>query len=73
MKRYLRYTPFLILLSLFFIQAPLLAQNNLSQKVKGAIENYYAQEFTVTDNGAGEVTIKGSVNTLDDKYRIFEI
>ena len=54
----------------------LLAFNNsisLSQKVNNAISNDYYQNFYITANQKGIVKIEGQVNSLFDKYNIFDI
>ncbi len=46
---------------------------SLSQKVSDAISSSYSQNFNITANKKGIVTIEGQVNTLYDKYNIFDI
>lgn len=48
-------------------------RNNLAENVRSKIQVYYDQNFQVTDNAEGKVTINGQVKTLYDKLRIFEI
>lgn len=45
----------------------------LKQRVQDAIANYYPQDFQITIEGNGKVRISGSVNSLYDRYRVFEI
>lgn len=45
----------------------------LAQKVQEAISRYFDNNLNITATGNGIVTIKGSVNSLYDKYRIFDI
>lgn len=58
------------------INSDMLAANkslSLSQKVANAISNNYYQNFFITANKKGVVKIEGQVNTLYDKYNIFDI
>ncbi|NOY76911.1 MAG: BON domain-containing protein [Calditrichaeota bacterium] len=45
----------------------------LEARVINAIARYYPQEFRITVTGDGVVKIEGQVNTLYDKYRIYDI
>lgn len=45
----------------------------LADKVQNAISNYYDNNFNITANGSGVVTINGNINSLYNKYRIFDI
>ncbi len=45
----------------------------LAQRVSNAISNQYYQNFNVSANSKGIVRIEGNVNTLYDKYNIFDI
>jgi len=66
-----------IILALFLgINFKLLAFNDsssLSQRVTDAISNNYYQNFNITTEGKGIVRIEGQVNSLYDKYNIFDI
>ncbi len=46
---------------------------NLSRRVDNALSKYFNNHFSVTSSNNGIVTIKGTVNRLYYKYRIFEI
>jgi osmotically-inducible protein OsmY len=64
------------LAALFFIGQTIYASNNnnLTDKVKESITSRYdPSEFQVTVNDDGLVTLKGEVNSLYDKFRIYEI
>ncbi|NIS38206.1 BON domain-containing protein [Candidatus Saccharibacteria bacterium] len=50
-----------------------MSAEQLADKVEGAIANYYYEDFKVTANQKGNVVIEGQINTMYDKYRIFEI
>ncbi len=67
----------MIIFALFIgINFNLLAFNNsmsLSQRVNNAISNYYYQSFYISANRKGIVKIEGQVNSLYDKYNIFDI
>lgn len=54
----------------------LFASNNseaLAQRVSNAISNHYDEYFDVSANNNGVVRIEGQVNSLYDKYNIFDI
>jgi osmotically-inducible protein OsmY len=67
----------IIILALFLgVNFKLLAFNDsssLSQRVTNAISNNYYQNFNITTEGNGIVRIEGQVNSLYDKYNIFDI
>ena len=48
-------------------------QGNLADRVKEAIPNYYEDSYDVTVTNGNTVQINGNVNTLYDKYRIYDI
>lgn len=71
-----RGTISIMVLLLGIARSPLVfaSSDNLDVKVSNAISNYYYDnEFSVTADEAGNVTLEGRVNSLYDKYRIFEI
>jgi len=73
MRRYsVNLLLFLMILSLMFV-SNVFTQESLEDKVSSAISNYYFEPFDVESEGNGNITIEGTVNTLSDKYRIFEI
>lgn len=45
----------------------------LAQRVSDAIANHYDEYFDVSANNKGDVRIEGQVNSLYDKYNIFDI
>ena len=66
----------IIMLILISINSESYASNNsvnLSQRVQYALSKYFNNNFTVTSSNKGVVTIKGTVDRLYDKYRIFDI
>ena len=67
----------MLIFALFIgINFNLLAYNNsmsLSQRVNNAISNNYYQNFYISANKKGIVKIEGQVNSLYDKYNIFDI
>ena len=73
---YQKSSIFIILLSLvLFISASTVfaeTSNQLKEKVIDHIGRYYPDQFNVSAQN-GIITIKGDVNTLYDKYRIFDI
>ena len=48
-------------------------QGNLAEKVKKAIPNFYEDSYDVSIINGNTVQINGKVNTLYDKYRIYDI
>jgi osmotically-inducible protein OsmY len=77
-KKLLYSLAVIILLVLFSGQNPgLLAQNDnssLIRKVKGAVETEYADHnFEIQSHKTGQIEINGSVRTLYDKYRIYDL
>jgi osmotically-inducible protein OsmY len=69
---------FIIVTMVVFFGISQLAIANISpQELEGrvydALGSYYLQDFDITANSEGNVTIEGQVNTLNDKYRVFEI
>ncbi len=49
-------------------------QGSLKDRVLNKVDNYYEGfNFTITTPGNGRVTIKGNVNTLYDKLRIYDL
>ena len=48
-------------------------ETQLAHKVQRSISRYFDNNLNVTATGNGIVTIKGNVNSLYDKYRIFDI
>ena len=46
---------------------------DLPQRVRAALSNHFNNHFSVSSSKNGIVTIKGTVNRLYDKYRIFDI
>ena len=67
--------PLLVLLILFIVPIYAYGSNdNLSANINKAISSRYdLSELNVSVNDNGFVTIKGDVNSLFDKYRIYEI
>ncbi|MEJ2634426.1 MAG: BON domain-containing protein [Calditrichia bacterium] len=49
------------------------ASDQLADRVEKALGSYYETPFQVTANDQGVVSIKGTVNSLFQKYRIFDI
>ncbi len=70
----------LIVLGIFLFTSGTFAGNNtflpsnnqLKEQVTNQIGRYYTEQFDVSAKD-GVVTIKGEVNSLNDKYRIFDI
>lgn len=65
-----------LVLLLFLFTQLLSAQTNqlsLADKVRDAIQNEYATDIFVTANNNGRVNLTGSVNTLYDKLRVYQI
>jgi len=60
-------------LTLLFLQQPAYTQETIEDRVEDAIDNYYYGEFTVEGDGEGNVKIEGSVETLYDKYKVFDL
>ncbi len=50
-----------------------LTNKQLKAKIEDVLARYYEEPFDVTVTNDGEVTIKGTVHTLYDKLRVFEI
>ncbi len=50
-----------------------LTGKQLKAKIEDVLGRYYEEYFDVTATDSGEVTIKGTVHTLYDKLRVFEI
>ncbi len=76
MKSHMMIFLSVFLAALFFIGQTIYASNNnnLTDKVKESITSRYdPSEFQVTVNDDGLVTLKGEVNSLYDKFRIYEI
>lgn len=76
MKSHMMIFSFVFWIALFFTVQTIYAanNNNLTDKVKEAITSRYdPSEIQVTVNDDGLVIIKGDVNSLYDKYRIYEI
>ncbi len=81
MNRFMKYAAghyyMAVLLFLLIAFHPLYASGD-NDALKGKIENaitsrYDPSEIKVSVNDNGEVTLKGEVNSLYDKYRIYEI
>ncbi len=49
------------------------SNSRLANKVQAAISRYYDNNFNIDATNNGTITIKGTVNSLYDKYRIFDI
>jgi len=64
---------FIFFLGLIIVQTTAFSQEKLADKVEAAIANSFYEDFTVTASEEGNVTLEGNVNSLYDKYRIFEI
>ncbi len=47
--------------------------NSLAQRVSNAISENYNQNFNISANSKGIIRIEGTVNSLYDKYNIFDI
>ncbi len=47
--------------------------NQLARKVKDYISNYYTEQFEVSADQNGIITVSGEVNTLYDKLRVGEL
>lgn len=47
--------------------------NHLADKVQASVSRYFDNNFVITATESGTVSIKGTVNSLYDKYRIFDI
>jgi osmotically-inducible protein OsmY len=73
MKKHLFYLWLSIILSLLIVQTTAFSQEILADQVGAAIANHFYGNFKVTSNMKGSVTIKGEVNSLYEKYKIFEI
>lgn len=73
MKRRLFSFGFIFAMVLLMFQTMAIAQDKLEENVEESIANYYYEDFTVTADEEGNVTLEGEVNTLYDKYRIFQI
>jgi osmotically-inducible protein OsmY len=63
---------FVLLLVPFLLFAQM-SSENLVKKVENSISNYYTQNFNISADNNGKVTIEGHVNSLYDKLRIYEI
>ncbi len=50
-----------------------LTGKQLKIKIEDVLARYYEEPFDITATDNGEVTIKGTVHTLYDKLRVFEI
>lgn len=72
-NRSIFFSGLIIIISLLLIQATAFSQEKLVDKVEAAIANSFYKDFTVKANKDGDVTIEGEVNTLYDKYEIFNI
>lgn len=73
MKRQGLYILVCVVFGVFLIHTSAFSQENLQQRVETAIANSFYEDFTVTANENGEVTIEGEVETLYDKFEIFNI
>lgn len=77
-KRIIDYSLFaaILILALMFFNSLLYASSfssKLEQKVQNAISRNFNNNFEITTTNDGIVTIRGQVNRLYDKYRIFDI
>lgn len=76
MRRHVRiffdYFVVVLLLGISF-QALAISKEDLAEKVRGTIGTYYQDEFDISVPSDGHVVIEGQVNTLYDRYRIFDI
>jgi|GEM_PF-1055433 osmotically-inducible protein OsmY len=77
-KRIIDYSLFaaILILALMFFNSLLYASSfssKLEQKVQNAISRNFNNNFEITATNDGIVTIRGQVNRLYDKYRIFDI
>jgi osmotically-inducible protein OsmY len=67
---------FIVLLYMFFIAGYNYAQvdiKSLENSVRKTIASYYDQQFNISADATGQVTISGKVNTLFDKLKIGEL
>ncbi len=67
----------LIILMIFVFSMPIFADQDYTQvladRVEAELANYYMDEFEIRAEADGHVWIEGEVNTLYDKYRVYEI
>jgi osmotically-inducible protein OsmY len=69
-----RFFSWIVFIGLFLLTGSVFCQQgNLAEKVKNAIPNYYEDNYDVSVINGGTVQIEGNVNTLYDKYRIYDI
>lgn len=75
MKTVLKFYPAVCLAVLLCAFQPAIAKSNseLIKKVEKTIGLYYPQDFDISVSQNGIVKIKGDVNTLYDRYRVYEI
>ena len=63
----------LVVIGLLIFANPAFPKEKLVDRVKDAIPNYYEDDYDVSIVNGNTVQINGSVNTLYDKYRIYDI
>ncbi len=64
---------FLLLPGISQAKMKALTGKQLKAKIEDVLARYYEEPFQITATDSGEVTIKGTVHTLYDKLRVFEI
>ena len=73
MKRSINISCMMALFGLLVFSGTMYSKGDIASRVNETIQMYYAQPFTVTQVKANTVQILGDVNTLYDKYRIYDI
>ncbi|NOY57819.1 MAG: BON domain-containing protein [Calditrichaeota bacterium] len=63
---------FVLLLGLTTVNASQ-SSKALQKRIEDAMANYYPQDFKIKVGNNGKVGISGDVNSLYDRYRVFEI
>ena len=49
------------------------SSNKIKSEIEAVLSSYYPDEFDINVNPAGNVTIRGTVNTLYDKLNIYDL
>ena len=62
-----------VVVGLLIFVSPVFPKEKLLDRIKDAIPNYYEDAYNVSIINGGTVQINGDVNTLYDKYRVYDI